>query len=350
MRLRRTAAACLLLSLAPVLLAACGEETNDVDPGEAIPARYEDQFEDGKKASVRLPLGNLLIRVGEPVTSVSREETRELRALDAPEGGSFVPITWQYDSWSAGRFDPYVATDEVPEVDLVSHGQEYRLPSPDREQRHGESFYAVVEGDASDLSMQVTFDGVTQSVDLRSGDRDAGQAAALYEVDDSELEQIPCDAEPWFDDQPDVTAQVACTVIGPAVLPYAGGEWAEPGREWVAVTVETHLRSYAIAIGVGALSGAQYGAAGVVSDIRLDGRRPTHVISGGAGDNGCPDPETAACNYEEHLVFDVPEGELGTLTIEQTFDLRLGVRWGGFDPEERAEVTETVEVPLGSSG
>ena len=345
MRLRRTAAGALVLVLAPALLAACGEDA-DASPGDVIPARYDDQFEEGTRASVKVPLGTILIRAEEPVTQVAADETRELQPLEAPPGMSFVPITWQYDSWSAGEYDPYLDTTEVPTVDLLADGEPYRLPSPDRKEEDGESFYVLVDGDATDRSLEIEFDGVVQRVDLVSGQREEGRAEPLYDLDDVGLRLKPCDTADWFDTA-DSAAQLSCDYRGPVMLPYAGGEWAEPGRQWLAISLETHMRGYALAGPEG--GGAQYNAQSIETEVLLDGQEPVHAISTGDTNDVCPVPGTGDCNFSKHLIFDVPaDEEPEEITVEQAYRMVLGVRWGNFSPPDRVQAEGSTTIRLGA--
>ena len=120
-----------------------------------IKARVDNQFEDGKEAEVTMPTGRLLIHADKPV--------------DAPAGAVLVPISWQYDPWDKGRLEGIVATTDTPIIDLASDDEHYRLPPPQLEEEGGESFYVVVDGDAKARSLEVAFDGVTQTVNLAPG-------------------------------------------------------------------------------------------------------------------------------------------------------------------------------------
>ena len=92
---RRLAA---LAAASVLVLAACGGDDDALTPGDVVPAREDAQFAEGKASFVALPIGRLEVHLGEPVTRLDGDDTRELQAVKAPEGSTFVPITWQYDA------------------------------------------------------------------------------------------------------------------------------------------------------------------------------------------------------------------------------------------------------------
>lgn len=344
MRLRRTVAGALTLALAAAVLAGCGEDEVDIAPGDLVSARYDDQFEDGRRASVTLPVGRLLVRAEEPVSRIAREDTRELTEVSAPSGMTFVPITWQYDAWASDAVQTYVDTVDSPTIDLVTGGATYPVRSPDRDGTDPESFYVLVEGDAEDRSLRVEFDGVTQTVDLVTGKRDAGRAAGLYDVDTEQLRTRSCsDEDEWFEGGADVEFQ--CRLRGPVVLPYAAGAWAEPGRQWLAVSLETSLSAFNLIEGPGLY--AVYGATRLRVDVRLDGRKAARTIAPATETDICPNFDTATCDYGQHLVFEVPEdAPLGDLTVTQTYRLKLADRVGDIRAPEKVTAVAAETIPL----
>ncbi len=349
MLLRRLGLACLVLT-AP-LLAACGGDEGGASVGDVIPARADDQFEKGKRSSVVLPIGRLDIRLGEPVDEIGSKDSRELETLTAPDGATFVPITWQYVEAGSREVRAYVATSAAPEIDLETDGQSYRLPTPDAGQR-GESFYVLVDGDAEELSVAVDFDGVSQSVDLVTGDRDPGRAGPLYDVKADRLRPKDCDSTGWFDDA-DAAVDYTCDVTGPVLLPYADGRWAEPGHRWLAITLHTELRQYGLADGKG--GGAVFGASSTQVEARLGGEKPAASLVSADPVDQCPVRNVGTCGYRAHLIFDITGDDVPRrLEIEQRFALVLATRWGGFDPGAKLKVDAAgdvgLEVPAGKTG
>lgn len=327
--MRRTAVlACALLGLAP-LLAACGddEEAGATKVGDVIPANEDDQFEGRRASTVLVPSGRLKVWLGKPVDAVERNDTRQLEELQAPDGASLVPVTWRMETAFPDATGFLGATPAIG-VDLVTDGESYRLPAPDPESEAGESFYVVTDGDGEDVSLAVEFDGVTQTIDLRTRERDAGLAAALYEIDDTRLRPEDCGSEDWHDER----VIYACELTGPLLLPYANGEWADKGHQWLAVRLYTTLRQWGIADGEG--GGALYIGGRTKLEATLDEEKPVATFDGAL--NECPVQGNASCMAERLLIFDVEKRDVPTkLEVEQEFKLALLNRWGGYSPKER---------------
>lgn len=335
----------LILLLLSALLAACGEEQESTKAGDIIKARADDQFNDGQESMVTIPTGRLLIHAGEPVDSATDEETRTRQTVDAPAGSVLVPIGWQYDPWDKSRLDGFVASTGTPIVDLVSDGEHYRLAPPELDDEGGESFYVVVEGDAEDRSLEIEFDGVMQTVNLATGNTDAGEAAALYDVGKYDLKKQPCDEAKWFDSDT-VVAEFSCDRFGPVVTPYAAGEWAPEGSLWLAMTVHADMRVYGETDGLG--GGARYTARDIKVEPAIDGVAPEFVISTDDADDVCPVGATSRCGWSKHLIFEVPadDPEQGPLDLEVAYRMRVAVTWGGYDPPQKLKVEAAEQFKL----
>lgn len=344
MPLRRAAVVALGLVTALPALAACGEDPSAIEDGDVVPARSDAQFADGTPSSLALPIGRLEVTLGEPVDRVGSDDTRELIALEAPAGSVFVPITWQYD---AGTFEgdaEFLAADASPVIDLVSDGASYRLPAPEEEGEGSESFYVVVQGDGDRPTLVVDYDGVRQTLDLTTGEREPGRARALYDRV-RERRTRPCGAPSDVTvDVPESSVDLVCRVRRVERRPYAGGAWADGGDTWLVVTVATTLRRFAKAGDAG--SGAFYLPTALLStDFRLGRSRPAKVIEGGEG-TSCPDPRGAGCSTEFHLVFDVGSDHPPTLDVRLVYDTRLESSWGPYDGRETLRVPVDITVGL----
>lgn len=344
----RTALGSVLLVLC-ALLAGCGEEKDSTKPGDIVRAAAEDQFKSGKQATVILPTGRLLITSPGPVDSAAAEETRAREEVEAPSGAVLVPITWQYDTWASNRLDGIFEADDTPIVDLVSGDDKYRLPPPNTDSVAGDSFYVVVDGDGKDRSLELSFDGVVQTVNLRTGKVDEGDAAGLYDIDESRLKERSCTkAGTWFDKKYE-TAEFQCDIIGPVATPYAAGEWAPEGRMWLAVTLTTELRFLTQANGT-AGGAARYGAGGVRVRATIDGAPPVSSVSSAGGRDACPIVGSLACGWSKHLIFDVPadDPEQGPLKADVSYRLVLAGALGDWDPPARRTVTASEDIKLWS--
>ena len=81
--------------------------------------------------------------------------------------------------------------------------------------------------DVGDVSFEVTYDGLTQTVSPTTGERDAGAAAPLYDEPTIGVE-APCTSEGFA--TPQVQPDVSCVVNAPQRTPYLPGHgWAEDG-------------------------------------------------------------------------------------------------------------------------
>ncbi|HWJ09245.1 MAG TPA: hypothetical protein VNS46_07695 [Nocardioides sp.] len=346
MRLRRSAAAVLGLLVVLPALAACGGGGSDVKVGDIVDARSDDQFiEGGKASSIALPIGRLEISAGKPTTELTADDTAQLEAVDAPDGSTFVPITWQYDAGTFGDYDDYLESDATPVVDLVADRASYRIPAPEPTGSGADSFYVLVEGDGEDASLSVDFDGVSQSVDLATGKRDAGAAAGLYDLKPRRERTSSCTADSEFDIEiPSRLSDYACSVTRTARLPYAGGQWAEKGESWLAVSVRTTLRRYD-QIAADRRSGTVYLASSVDSTFRIGKTKPTEVIEDRTL-TACPDQVRGGCVTVYHLIFEAEKDTPSKLRMDQTYQLALSGVWGGAEGKDTVELTNEANIKL----
>lgn len=334
MRLRRpTAAALGLLAVLPVL-AACGEDVSRYGDGDIVPARQDDQFSDGTASVVALPMGRLEIFLGEPTQDLAADATRSLEAREAPEGSTFVPITWQYDAGTFADYADYVDVSETPRIDLVADQASYRLPPPDETGEGAESFYVLVAGQAEDLQLEVGLSGVVQTVALRTGEREEGAAAAIYDLKPRSTKTRDCTSDAKVRHEEGL-ADYECKVTSPVELPYADGRWAQEGRTFVGVTLETHLQRFDLRSPLPS-AGAIYLPGSVTSTFKLNGERP--VATKEEVTDTCPDYTGGGCTARYHVVFDVPADAKRKFTADQTFGLVLGGRWGNFPAEDSLDL------------
>lgn len=334
MRIAPTAAAALLLPLVATALVACGDDTDSTRPGDVVAAREPDQFEDGERSKVMLPTGKLDIYLEEPTSTLSEDDTRELQQLDAPAGATYVPLTFQYDTSRFDQVEDYLDTTAVPSVDLVTDGESYRLPPPKAEQPT-ESYYLLVDGEAEDVTLEVEFDGVTQTVDLAEGKVEPGRAKPLYNMDNLQPDSEACGSDQWFPTE-NTTVSFNCGLTGPLLLPYAGGRWAKPGHEWLSVELATILSAYSDSDGRG--NGAHWGAAGVKTELRLGNQAPVEMLPSDGTDNLCPDKQSMECKYAARAIFEVTDDHPSRVRIKQTYRLRIGPKWGTYDVKEKKKV------------
>lgn len=342
---RRSATALGLLLLAPTL-AACGDDPAAVAAGDVVPARHEAGIAaSGAETTIALPIGDLLVTVGKPVREISADDTRQLERLTASDGEVFVPVSWQYDTTSLGTYARYLETTSTPVVDLVVDGASYRIPPPETATEGPESFFVTVSGNGDDPELKVDFDGVTQTADLSSGEVDAGAAAPLYDLEAAPAEPLPCGGTA----RPSRAVTVSelaftCTMTPPVLLPYAGDAWAEDGRTWLALTVETAFGRWDEAA-ADLSAGAIYYPGTVDGAFTLGGSKAVQVIRD-AGRGTCPDIANQNCSAVFHVLFDVGEDAPRNLVIKQRYELGRTSTWGTIDAPEQLELTVTDRTRL----
>lgn len=320
MLLRRCAAAAVGLLVAAPALAACGGAA-EIEVGDRVAAQEDAPFvTSGRESSLALPIGRLSITLGEPTTSLAAEDTRELEALQAPEGAVFLPISWHLGT---SAFGDYVDTDDVPVVDVISDGARYRVRAPADVDAGTEAFYLLVSGSGEDPGLEVDFDGVVQTLDLETGERDPGEAKALYRLKTPKDKPRSCTPGATFGLTVVRSTEFACTVTRATRVPYAGDSWAAPGHDWLVLSVATSMARYDT-VADDFRSGALYIPAVVRTSFRLGSLEPATVIE----DDGSACPDATGCHAEYHLVFDVPADAPSTLTVEQTYQLVLSSAWG----------------------
>lgn len=342
MRLRHGAAVVLgLVTLIPALTACEGDV--GIAVGDRIPARADDQFAaSSAQSSVKLPLGRLEFSLGEATRSLSASDTRQREPLEAPAGTVFLPITWQYDASTFGEYAAYLDTKESPVIDLVSDGAKYRLPAPETTGEGSTSFYVLVAGTGKAPKFEVGFDGVTQEVDLVTGERVAGDAQPLYDLERPDGKARSCRAGADFELPLLRPSEFTCSISPALRLPYAGSAWAAQGHEWLVLTVRTSMRRYD-QVADDARSGTVYVASTVASTFLLGTLKPAEVIED-AKASSCPDTTRGGCNKVYHLIFDVSGKTKNDLTIEQDYGMDLYSVWGSGKVTENDNVTFPVTV------
>lgn len=230
----------------------------------------------GDSTFLLTPSGRLDVTVGDPVDSLSGARLRDSKGRRAPSGGRLIPVYAEFHADSPSEAVGLVGPPLSVGFALNTGGRTYPVgatwQAPDQpdvgELLESRTYYLAVAGDADDVTVAVDYDDLTQTVDPRSGERDAGAAAALYDAP-AELSSSDCSTAGWRTDRPQTRLEVRCAVrVG--TTPWAGdqGGWAEPGTAWL--VVEVVLRSPLI----WQRQQAESRPDSVLLDARLDGDRP----------------------------------------------------------------------------
>ncbi len=245
--MRRLVALLLPCLVAGAGLVACGDQGSAAGTGDVVVGHVSDKVT-GDSTYVLLPSGRIDLTVGKPVEEVTAEQAADDESHTAPDGGAFVPVTWEHDPFGEGAVPVNIigAAPQEADVVLVSGGTKADLGSP--YQLAGEqgttdtgigTMYVAVDGNGEDPTFEVSYDGLTQTVDPATGEREAGVAEPLYAEPTMGVE-APCTSE-GFTSGP-VRPDVSCLVNAPQLTPYLPGQgWAEDGHTWLLVSVDITL-------------------------------------------------------------------------------------------------------------
>lgn len=298
---RRRIAGLVVPLVGVAVLAAC---SGDTDPLlDERPASV-----DGRELEVRVPSAEILFTVGEPETSVAGQ--------DAPDDHAIVPVSWTVSRQPAGPFSGFAGETEV---EIVAGEDTIRLTTIDDRSGADESAYVVLPGDGTDVDLEVTYDGVTQTV-TTEGEPEYGAAAPYYESTGAGVD-IPCGRSVWGRDD----IELVCSARG-WVLPYAPDQgWAPEGSAFA--VVEPRLALHRV------LDGRQRYATTFTADrSTIDGVEVQSRLDPGTEGEGSADGLVMAevdAGATRHvwgavLEFEIAEGPRSGSTVRLTADLPIG--------------------------
>lgn len=192
----------------------------------------------GRSTDVRVPWGRLQVTLTEPVDTVEDEG----RTLEGRFLGIQVELRDTEDVVPVDRLPDASLVD--PEFTLVADEESWELPAlagwADGEQVDpgARRQYVAVPADAEEVTLEMTYDGVTQTVDAATADVTTGDAAPLYDAP-FPAPGAPCGDQLWSTGASAVEgAASGCFVRSSATRPYVAGlGWAPEGSRWLVVTV-----------------------------------------------------------------------------------------------------------------
>lgn len=273
----------------------------------------------GDHGFLLVPAGRIDVTIGEPITgTLPATSAADGVPHRPPEGGSFVPVGWSHNPFALPAAMGPVSTDPKPaEMALVVGSDSFPLGSPYDVPAVGgtvdaavQVMYVAVAGVPDSVHLTAAYDGLTQTLDPRSGQLGSGAASPLYH----HIEHPPpprCPPAGW-DRHGRLTALVACRVGEPARLPYLPGQgWAAAGRAWVVVPYRVAVDRVRAADG----PPERWRATSLRVDATLDGREPVSV-------GALPGGDGPGAGRSGTLTFDGPlEG--GRLELRVTAEARL---------------------------
>lgn len=291
---RRTALVAALLAC--LGLAACSE--GDPDSGSTTDDYIQVRADvDGDTTFVQLPGGRVKLVVTAPRDAVESGDAADAARHTAADGDALVGVSWQYvpgegvPTWLRTHV---TNPEERIRLSMVSGGETYPLGDATRasstpgDVRSSGNFYVPVSGSGKHVLIEVGYDGVTQSVDPRTGERETGRAAPLYDKSPDRPTPQDCSPGRW------TTRGQADVECGwhTAQVPYlADLGWAD--QAWTLVQVDTTVTGYA-------LGDSSYQLGELTDSTTLDGEAPATTIEV-AGAPG---------QLADILVFDKPTGAL----------------------------------------
>ena len=235
--MRLTWAAGLAL-LTAVVLSGCGS-SSPADDAAVVPAA-ETLALDGDEFEVMLPSGQFAFTVTEPRDELSESDAADGESREAPDGQKYVGLGWDWKGM-AGRAFSLLNHDVAPQVASVSVAtgdEEVPVFELDTQDQSAGRAWVLVADDA-DPSLRVTYDGLTQTVDLDSGEVDAGAAEGFYDL---AAYDVDCPDQGPGAGRDGLQYRIDCTVGEVIAVPYVADlGWADEGEIWLLVQVELRL-------------------------------------------------------------------------------------------------------------
>jgi hypothetical protein len=265
--------------------------------GDVVPHQLGSQVE-GQHAYVVVPGRRYDFLVSSPQPAMDAASAQEAGLAPEPaDGAAVVEVSWKLGP-AEGDWSPAVAEDD-PDLPfaLVVGDDAYDLGELDDD--GPTAAYVVVPEDTDDIDVRVTFDGLSQQVEVLGPDPVDQPVDAPPGLYGGGPRLLPWDKQPALADDPRgrslTGGMVSTRVLSPT--PYVTGlGWAPEGRAWVLVDVAAN----------GAVSAVQadgeqvpYAVAGGEAVIRLSGRKPDRLLPLGSP------------RAEEDVVGQSPERLLG---------------------------------------
>ncbi len=292
----------------------------------------------------QIPTGQLTISVGAPITDEARIKFSPDEGIAPPADGSLIPVKMDFFP-SSGRTGSKTKPPLPAIATLTADGRTYRLPET-YEVVEGKldyeslsyGWYLPVAGTTAAQILTVTYDGLAQTYDLTTGERDAGVADSWYARDGAVLSGCPT-AE-WTGEFATVVDGNCVSLYGYRVPYFADLGWAAPGRRWlvVAAIIDPVLSSPRVT--AGGIEPYDVGLNSVFISINDAGPVGSAGTSGPPVYSSAPDP----AGYQ---IFDVPQGAAALkITAAVTVDyLPVGATAATTSKSGDIVVSFDVEVP-----
>lgn len=237
----KPAGAVLACALVLGTTACAGDDPVPVAAGDVIPASSTAPVA-GEPVYVMLPSGRAAVTVSEPTDEVPAAATSDGRELAAADGTVLVGVSWSLDR---GAYPDNINLQVVSPDDvfgqpapvamrLVADGTPYDVPDVGTlaepvDERTGTAAWVAVPEGAETWELEVEYDGLTQTVDLGTGDIAPSAADPLYRDLPGESTRA-CDISGAY--------FASCLVYSGVGYPYSStAGWAAEGRSFAVVSV-----------------------------------------------------------------------------------------------------------------
>lgn len=329
-----------------LLTGACGSGDSDhtASAGEVVKAGSDTTIQ-GSAVRVTVPTGTVALKVGKPVSSVAADDTFKRTKVEAPDGGSLVPVSWTLDGLGSTPWGGLLARPAKPAtVSLVDGDHSYRVGSPYSTNgsalaESSETAFYVALGDKPslhDLAVKVEYDGGAQVASAATGEPAAG-SPSLADLSPGPPSGVPCPSRGWHADDAKLDLELDCriTTVGRSDY-YPGVGWASAGQTLQVVNIpEVRLLHAVDSSGSGSTT---YRVSGIIDHSTLGSTRSATALHQAA-----PPQEYVAGGT---LVFRTDPGRTEPLRLSLTFELRADdVRGDSHAPDQR-KVTISRRIPL----
>ncbi|MCW2793074.1 MAG: hypothetical protein JWO76_2172 [Nocardioides sp.] len=320
---RRPALLPALVATLALVAGGCGDETPSPAQAQAGLVSEAAAAVSGTAAAVVVPTGELTVHVGTPVDSVPADQTARLEPVRAPEGGSVLPIGMSFDQGAAPLGGVLAFPAVATQVSVRACGRDYSVGDAYVVGADGGSisplgapgyFVTLPCAPRSDVVVVVSYDGVDQTVDARTGDVAPGRAGTIGALGTDFAPSVDCPTDDWNLDAGGLEeAHVDCAVSAVYRTPYLPGKgWADEGQQWVVADVaEIRLLDASVAGGDGATTDLAVTALEDAST--LDGVDATQALV------QQPDPRTYVAGGT--WVFAVPKDSSAPVAVDLVYRL-----------------------------
>ena len=213
-------------------LAGCGSETDGAAGGGQVVQGVDTGDVTGDEFELVIPSGEFTLTVGDPVDEVPADAAADGEAHPAPDGQQYVGIAWSPSGTAPALGVVLHGTDPLPAALRVrTGGRDLEISELALDPADGPangSAWVPVDGEAQ---LEVSYDGLTQTFDLDTGEREPGPADDFYDLAPTPAD---CPASGPGRGGQGMQYSITCEISPITSVPYVAGQgWAEEGSTWL---------------------------------------------------------------------------------------------------------------------